>query len=166
MKTLFLDIDGVIALGWNKAKDTKWGKIYKFDEKAVKVLNEVLLNTGAEIVLSSDWKKSYSLQEIREIFEWNGVIKGPISYTINSNYYEEANTLEWMAGARAFEIMDYVKRHRLNDWAAIDDLPILDSGHSDFFINNFIHCKRSYEGIKQSGLKDKLIKVLNKHDKG
>lgn len=161
MKTVFLDIDGVIAVGRIVRKETKWGKIYRFDRKAVKLFNEFLVATGAEIVLSSDWGKTHSLQDMREIFEWNGIIKGPISFTVNSPLYEEAETKEWQAGGRAWEIKEYVDRHRLTNWLALDDLPLHDSGFGDFFEGHFVYCGRQNEGVKQTSLQEKAIKILN-----
>lgn len=162
MKIIFLDIDGVLSLGWVKKIQTKWGEIYKFDTKAVQTLNEILDETGAEIVLSSDWKKSHSLDDMREIFEWNGIKKGPIAFTINSRFYDEAETSEWLAGARAYEIREYVERHGLTKWVAIDDLRIHQSGHADFFEGHFVFCGRYLEGVKQTSHKDKIIEILNK----
>jgi len=161
MKIIFLDIDGVLALGKIKRKETPWGNIYRFDGKAVKLFNELLEKTGAEIVLSSDWKKQHSLHEMREIFEWNGVIKGPISFTVNSPMYEEAESMEWMAGGRAWEIKEYVERHELKEWIALDDLKLHESGHADFFEGHFVFCGRTFEGVKQTSLQEKAIKLLN-----
>jgi len=161
MKTVFLDIDGVIAVGRIVRKETKWGKIYRFDRKAVNLFNEFLEATDAEIVLSSDWGKQHSLQDMREIFEWNGIIKGPISFTVNSPLYENAETAEWQAGGRAWEIKEYVDRHRLTNWIALDDLPIHHSGHADFFEGHFVYCGKQMEGVKQTSLKEKAIKLLN-----
>lgn len=160
MKTLFLDLDGVIVVGWIKSKKhPHWDEHFmKFDAKAVKVLNYVLEQTGAEIVLSSDWKNHFTLKEIQEIFEYCGVIKTPIAFTPNSIYYQDG----FLEGGRAYEIRKYIEEHELTQWAVIDDLNIMNSGHDDFFEGRFVHCKRSAtEGIKQSGLKEKLIKILN-----
>jgi hypothetical protein len=163
VKIIFLDIDGVMALGWVKKINTKWGEIYRFDSKSVKTLNEILDETSAEIVLSSDWKKQHTLEEMREIFEWNGVKKGPIAFTINSPLYGDAQTNEWLAGARAFEIKEYVERHGLTTWVAIDDLKIHQSGFSDFFEGHFVFCGRYLEGVKQTNHKEKIIEILNKN---
>ena len=76
MKVIFLDHDGVICLstewGGRFKKQKKWGgrklsmtngevplefRFDNFNKKAVKVLNEILEETGAEIVVSSDWKR-------------------------------------------------------------------------------------------------------------
>jgi len=161
MKTIFLDIDGVLAVGRIVRQETKWGKIYRFDKKAVTLFNELLKVTGAEIVLSSDWGKQHSLQDMREIFEWNGIIKGPISFTVNTPLYEEAETKEWQAGGRAWEIKEYVDRHRLTNWLALDDLPLQDSEFEDFFDGHFVFCGRKNEGVKQTSLQEKAIKILN-----
>ena len=77
MRVLMLDHDGVICLSNNwGGRKKKWAKYRStnpesskeikyapvsvrfddFDKKAVKVLNEILEETGAEIVVSSDWK--------------------------------------------------------------------------------------------------------------
>ena len=76
MKVIFLDHDGVICLhdnwGTRLKKQKEWGKrrlsmgpleipleyrFDNFDKKAVEVLNSILEKTGAEIVVSSDWKR-------------------------------------------------------------------------------------------------------------
>jgi hypothetical protein len=86
MKVIFLDHDGVICLSdnWgNRFKKQKsWGgrklsmstlsmpveyRFDNFDEKAVKVLNEILEETGAEIVVSSDWKNWATLKKWENI---------------------------------------------------------------------------------------------------
>jgi hypothetical protein len=40
-----------------------------FDTKSVKILNEILEETGAEIVVSSDWKLHATLEELGEYYE-------------------------------------------------------------------------------------------------
>ena len=89
MKVIFLDNDGVICLANNwGGRAKKWKKYKKlnpeatsdttapvdvrfddFDKKAVKVLNQVLEETGAEIVVSSDWRLYATLEEIGETFD-------------------------------------------------------------------------------------------------
>ena len=80
MKVIFLDNDGVICLSNNWGSRSKKAQEYRakngieqrlsssnrdlpvdcrldnFDTKAIKVLNEILEKTGAEIVVSSDWR--------------------------------------------------------------------------------------------------------------
>jgi hypothetical protein len=83
MKVIFLDNDGVICLSSNWGsrlkKQKKLGynpefndnnqlpveyRFDNFDVKAVKILNQILETTGAEIVVSSDWRLHGSLEEL------------------------------------------------------------------------------------------------------
>ena len=102
MKVIFLDNDGVICLSNNwGGRSKKWAKYRSenpngsqfkpdapvfvrfddFDTKAVKVLNSVLEETGAEIVVSSDWRYHASLEELGDYYESQGIIKRPIGIT-------------------------------------------------------------------------------------
>jgi hypothetical protein len=84
MKILFLDHDGVICLSNNwGGRSKKWAKYRSanphsskekkdapvsvrfddFDKKAIKILNEIIEETGCEIVVSSDWKLHATLEE-------------------------------------------------------------------------------------------------------
>jgi len=172
MKIIFLDIDGVIATSqcWGKGNDNKWDA-YMFDPKCVAVLNFILKETGAEIVLSSDWKSHYTLFEMNEIFAHNGVIKGPMCFTPNSKTYTGDN----LEGGRSDEILAWLNHHckssksepRVFDikWVAVDDLDMTEkfgdiSGNYQTGLKNFVHCKRVMEGIKQTGIKEKILKFL------
>lgn len=156
MKVIFIDIDGVLATApcWNMSTDNKWDA-YPFDKKAVKVLNEILKETGAEMVLSSDWKYHYTMNQIKEIFiEFNGVIKSPFDKTPFSKEYTAMN----LEGGRVTEINMWLAENKeklgITHWVAIDDLKM-------FQLENFVHCPKHMEGIKQCGLKQKVIKFLS-----
>lgn len=155
MKIIFLDIDGVIATTscYGVARKNKWNS-YKFDEKCVAVLNFILQETGAEIILSSDWRKQHTLQEMREIFAHNFVMKGPIGFTPSDNLYDVD-----LEGGRTKEIKMWLKHNAWkNDikWVAIDDLDM-----SEGLGENFVLCKNEHEGIKRKGVKEKIIEILN-----
>ena len=156
MKVIFLDIDGVMCTSacYGRGKNNKWDS-YMFDHKAIAVLNFILQETGAEIIISSDWRHTYTLQEMREIFCHNNVIKGPIGFTPSSKTYL-ANNLE---GGRADEIEMWLKTHAWKEdikWVVIDDLNM-----GNRFPNNFVLCPNENEGIKRIGIKEKIISILN-----
>lgn len=156
MKLLYTDIDGVLALGseFNR-KMTKWGYIYKFNAKAVKIYNEILEVTDAWPVISSDWKHHHTLEQLEGIFtEWAGINKVPIDVTPNIS----GITLQNLEEFRAKEILGHVEKNNPEAWVAIDDLD-LSSWISD---EHFVHLPRWYEGIKQSSKKEKIIERLNK----
>lgn len=53
MKIIFLDIDGVL----NCASTTEcWGDVVGIDSDKVAILNQIIAETGAKIVLSSSWR--------------------------------------------------------------------------------------------------------------
>lgn len=165
MKIIFLDIDGVMATSndYGKNRDNKWNS-YRFDQKCVDVLNFILKETGAEIILSSDWRHHYTLLEMREIFAHNGVIRGPIGFTPSLKSYT-SNNLE---GGRVEEIRNWLKHHAWKDdvkWVAVDDL---DLGEDWVYfkitykgLENFVKCPRHMEGIKQTGIKEKILNFLS-----
>lgn len=194
MKTIFLDHDGVICLSteWGSRfkKQDKWGgrKLsmspneipieYRFDnfnKKAIKILNEILEKTGAEIVVSSDWKNWATIEEMGEYYESQGIIKKPISFTpmINDCTNYDKDTFPWskqwdLEQTRSLEIKQYLINHpEITNWVAIDDLDMGKTGmyygmtyEHDWGLDNFVLTPKDNEGLKQSGIKDKVLKYL------
>lgn len=184
MKVIFLDNDGVMCLvtewGSRAKKMAKWEegntgampawiKMDNFNNKAVKVLNSILLETGAEIVVSSDWKLYCTLEELREMFLRYGVLRAPIDVTPNRIPYKSKSRFstsdleQW----RMMEIKEWLEKHpQVTHWVAVDDLDLSErfgpvSGHSNGGLENFVLTPKSSEGIKQSGIKEKIISFLN-----
>lgn len=162
MKIIFLDIDGVLATDkefmTNRTKfrlkypDADKLRIpYPFNKDAVKIFNEILDETDAEIVLSSDWRLHFDLEELDGIFKFNGVKKSPIAIT-SKHKRKMSSDLE---DDRSYQIQEYKNEHKIENWVAIDDLNLSFSLKDRFFIT------RSGQGIKQTGLKDKIINKLN-----
>jgi hypothetical protein len=205
MKVIFLDNDGVICLSNNWGGRFKKFKEYQkknphiefvndksipveyrfdnFDEKAVKVLNEILQETEAEIIVSSDWKKHATLEELGDYYESKGIIKRPIAVTD----LFAAKATEWdkeefipkdfpwwrydqLEQERHFEILRFLKDNEelnITHWVAIDDLNMGKEIYTrygdetrDWGLTNFVWTPREDEGIKQSGVKEKVIKFL------
>jgi hypothetical protein len=167
MKVIFLDIDGVLATVREFLMDRK--KFHKryyvaehvripypFNNGCVKVFNEILLKTDAEIVLSSDWRKFWTIQELDYIFRFNGVVKSPIDVT-----NVDPVSMSWLEKNRANEISKYLNNNRdIEKWVVIDDLNMsgflkITNDDDKFFLTE------GFEGIKKSGLKDKIISKLN-----
>jgi hypothetical protein len=177
MKVIFLDHDGVICLstewgGRGKKRQkycTEHGKTefhdmpveFRFDnfnKKAIKILNEILEQSGAEIVVSSDWKLHANLEEMGRYFEHQGIIKKPIAFTpdIRDGLYRWKG---WLERARCLEIQKWLSENEVTHWVAIDDLNM----SNEFLqpgLDNFVLTERSNEGIKQSGIKEKVLKFL------
>ena len=161
-RIIFLDIDGVISLhsDWGKEKDNRWDS-YRFNKDCVEILNSILDQVDAEIVLSSDWKKHWTLKEMQEIFEHNGVKQGPVDFTPNNDLYKAG----FLPGGRGAEIKQWLKENNQDNditWVAIDDLDIDNGGQDEFFEDKFVHLPRYKEGIKQTNKKETIIKIMNK----
>lgn len=192
MKVIFLDHDGVICLA------TEWGGRHKkqqkigrklsqsvmsmpvdarfdnFNKKAIAVLNQILEETGAEIVVSSDWKRWATVEELGEYYEAQGIIKKPIAFTKSINDCEIPEDFSFsrqfdLEQQRHFEILQYLRDNpQITQWVAIDDLNMgkVQKHESwgdmelDWGLTNFVHTPSSREGIKQSGIKQQVLKFL------
>ena len=161
MKIIFLDIDGVLATHkefmMNRTKfqtkhpEAKEIRIpYPFNQGCVKVFNEILDETNAVIVLSSDWRFHWDLNDLDKIFKFNGIKKSPIAITSKIKRKLSSD----LEDDRSFQIKKYVDEILPDSWVAIDDLNLLSLG------DNFIRTK-DMEGLKQTGIKEKIIKKLN-----
>jgi hypothetical protein len=186
MKVIFLDHDGVICLSdnWGNRfkKQKKWGKrklsmstlsmpveyrFDNFDEDAVKVLNEILVETGAEIVVSSDWKNWATVEEMGEYYESKGIIKKPIAFT-DSILYDDYDDFPWhnkseLEQTRSLEIAQYIGQNPvITHWVAIDDLnmSLTDVDDKTWGLKNFVLTPEDKEGIKQTGIKEKVLEYL------
>ena len=200
MRVLILDNDGVICLSNNwGGRAVKWANfkrdnpdveftdrpvLYRFDDfdkKAVKVLNEILEQTGAEIVVSSDWRLHANLDELGDYYESQGIIKRPIAVTdiFKDIFPKEWNAFRYRAELeleRSMEIGHWLENHpEVTHWVAVDDLNMSPEFLSKYFSNseddtknpglsNFVLTPRSREGIKQSGVKEKIIKFLTNEE--
>lgn len=186
MKVIFLDNDGVICLStefgsrhkklrlWLKETEGSYDieinnrpvnvRFDNFNKKAIDILNEILEVTGAEIVVSSDWRGWATLEEIGDYYESQGLIKRPIGYTssiLNNDYNDFPFDPKFDSEqTRSLEILEWLELHpEVEKWVAIDDLDM--SKRDDWGLERFVHTKRQSEGIKQSGIKDKVIRLLS-----
>ena len=163
---IFLDIDGVLCTfsEYNRNRKKFWDKYdiagtlklpYEFNSGCVKVLNEILKETDADIVLTSDWRIHWNLKELDDIFKFNKVIKSPIDVTDvvpTSMSYLERN--------RGHEIDIYIKKHGIENYVIIDDLNLSEFVNAD----RFIHTKERM-GLKETIIKEKILRILQNEPK-
>jgi hypothetical protein len=158
---IFLDIDGVLTTDaeymrsrtkfWDKYDEAKQLRIpYPFNPGCVKVFNEILEKVDVDIVLSSDWRRHYTLEELDKIFKFNKVIKSPMATTeICPCSFSQLDK------NRAHEIELYVNKYKIEKYVIIDDLDL------EYFcpVEHFVKTT-DREVIKQSNIKQKILKVL------
>jgi hypothetical protein len=183
MKVIFLDHDGVICLhnNWGsrfkKREEDPFRNFDNFDKKSIKVLNRILVETDAEIVISSDWKYSSTLEEMRNFYRHQGILKAPIDFTpkIEEIGVDQDFPQAELEISRVREIKSWLSSHpEVIEWVAVDDLYLGDpekspahsrainsvpEKHRDF-LSNFVHTKRPTEGIKQLGVEKTILSFL------
>jgi hypothetical protein len=162
MKVLFLDHYGVLCLSTKPVTRTEFSMptsdefadtgitfFSDFDPDAVSVLNDILQRTGAEIVISSDWKRETTLSGMCEFYQKQGIKKMPLAYT------------DWLPGAptyheqRATEISTWLAQHpEITHWAAVDDL------YMSTWLTNFAWAKNVHLGIKDVTVQTQIINLI------
>ncbi len=142
MIIIFLDIDGVLATEECSYKPNHELYAYPFHKDCVNIFNEILLETGAEIILTSDWRLMFQdLEALDLLFKHNGIIKSPIGVTGDLS-------------SRAKEIEAYIITHKIDSFVIIDDMNL------KIFPDRFVKCDMN-EGIKEVGIKEKIKAILH-----
>ena len=153
---LFLDLDDTMITTkqyFSKKLHPKY-LTNPFDPKCVKVLNEIIEKTNPVIILSSDWKLRFTLDILNEIFKDNGV--NSIITDITPDFWGTQFTkLQDADMCRGFEILKYVHQYQIERYVAVDDLDL-----NPWLIDHFVRCTHSTEGLKQSNVKEKILKIL------
>ena len=118
-----------------------------FDPDCVRVLNDILAATAADIVVTSDWKRTKNLAEIGDFYAAHGVITRPIDVTsdVNGNY-------EHYALRRTAEIKQWLFHNAVPAWCAVDDL-WMDLEH-------FAWAQDPHAAISAPGLADQIKTLL------
>ena len=160
-KILFLDIDGVLATDdcYNhKAFMTAIDGVqmpYIWNRSCCAALDLILNVTNCKIVLSSDWKIHYGLDEMKTIFEFYNIDHTSlIGFTnrINLRYNNKMSGAQDLEGSRTEEIKDFIKRHKISNWCAIDDL--------NLNLQNFVFIQDTSLGLNEE-IMNKIIDKLN-----
>lgn len=147
-KIVFLDIDGVLN---NDVTIEKYGP-EQFDPDNVTQLNDFLKKTGAWIIISSAWKHGYSLEQLRKIFDDNGV-HGFVHSCTPSIYNRP----------RQFEIDAWFYNHEFDPYGdciqfvIIDDNPLNSQDWTDWFDKYFVLTDNQFGFTKETG---KLAKQI------
>ena len=114
---IFLDIDGVL-----KPYNKEYNKSIYFNKECVNNLNKIISITNSDIVVTSNWRFKYNLNELKKIFRINKVIKSSIDYTIKLSNKPAINNQ--LIDIRTKEINKYIKDHKIINYCIIDDYNI------------------------------------------
>lgn len=112
---LFLDVDGVLNsnryLSQTPGAYDKKDQAMAFDPEAVARLEQVLVRTGAVIVVSSTWRMFHTLEEILDFLHRRGAPSAKI-----------VGQTPCLTGYRGAEIHAYLREHpEVSQFAIVDD---------------------------------------------
>jgi hypothetical protein len=195
MKVLFLDHDGVICLqkqwGTRFSKQDKynlvksiWGvstdvavkdmnlydRFDNFDTECIDMLNQLILETDCQIVVSSDWRLLANVDEMGDYYESQGIIRRPIGFTYVASFEDlkyHSRTYE-REEVRSHEILQWLSEHpEVTQWVAIDDLDMRKQVEDysgkwdrDWGLTNFVWTNTFGEGIAEEGKLQETLKYL------
>eukprot|EP00931_Biecheleriopsis_adriatica_P088310 TRINITY_DN62657_c0_g1_i1.p1 TRINITY_DN62657_c0_g1~~TRINITY_DN62657_c0_g1_i1.p1 ORF type:complete len:289 (-),score=25.94 TRINITY_DN62657_c0_g1_i1:54-893(-) len=125
MRVIFLDIDGVLV--------TRRPCI--MEEKLLQNLARVVKETGAKIVLSSDWRRHPEARaEATQVLESNGMEL--IGYTPCKSPYLAQRPTEIMEWKRNYQRTPGAEKWE--NWVAIDDRELLNEQHGRYLRGHFV----------------------------
>ena len=88
MKIIFLDVDGVLNNQlWYRSQEFRQGQskeqydLSQFDPRCVELLNSLIADTKAKIVVSSSWRIGRTVDELKDLFEKVGIVGDVIDKT-------------------------------------------------------------------------------------
>jgi len=182
VRVLFLDIDGPIAISKNffesrffitpdlrKIKSLVKHEFYTkekinindcikvpygWHDKSCKALTSLIEELDLKIVISSDWRKHYSIEELKKIFAFNKIPPDSI--------IGETERIPWGGGLereRMGEISVWVEKWEEENseklhWVAVDDLNMSGLGEDHYVYTN--------DGIAAPGVAKKIEQCFQK----
>lgn len=137
MKIIFLDIDGVL-----NSQHTDYGdRRDRLDSSAIAHLNTVVQQTGARIVLTSDWRRYYGLPRCIELVCTAGLSAEIIDATPNLERRmtleeDDFDVTEYFERLRRSEIEAWIAAHDVRIFVVLDDLAVFQREHPNIIITN------------------------------
>ena len=156
-KVIFLDVDGVLNCISSKSNCHGFVGV---DKDKVRRLSKIVQETGAYIVLSSDWK--YGWEKDKNKCEPHGKylnnhlwkkghvrIKDKTPDSAPCDYYDE----------RGWEIKEWLNKHpEVEAWVVLDDVDFLDF-HKYPEVTNHLVLTDEWEGLTDQDV-EKAIEIL------
>lgn len=130
-KIIFIDIDGPLAWGtWNDGKVTITGGVedftipYPWVKEDCDALQKICEETNADLVVSSDWKKHFTFNQLKRIFWHYGITAGRlVDITTHQDLWNKMSRTS-LDHERALEVAKWARDNKISNWIAIDDLDL------------------------------------------
>ena len=118
---IFLDMDGVLCTHKGSASVDEAGLMCYLDPVNVKLLERALRDFNAQIVLSSTWRLTRSLQDMKEVFKFSGAPR------LAASFHSRWKTMD-LGGSRGLEIERWLADEEdldgnVYNYVIIDDTP-------------------------------------------
>jgi hypothetical protein len=127
-KIIFIDVDGPLAwTTWNDGKVTigdgqdDFTIPYTWVKEDCEALQKICDETNAELVVSSDWKKHFTFNQLKRIFRHYGITARLIDITTHQDLWNKMSRPS-IDHERALEVVKWAKDNKISNWIAIDDL--------------------------------------------
>jgi hypothetical protein len=149
MKVIFLDIDGVLnnSSCWSTRPISN-----SFAKECVEAFNDIIIETNADIVISSSWRTLFKFDELIDILSSAGVA---------GNIIDKTPVVRFSGGRRGDEIVRWLDRASEEVGFKIERFVILDDdsdmGH---LMDHLIQCDPETGLTKDDA--QKVIRMLNK----
>jgi hypothetical protein len=104
-RVIFLDIDGVVA------PIRRWDRYGELEPACVQVLNEIVADSGADVVVSSTWRYGKTVADLQVMLEAAGFIGRVIDTT----------PVGASGTDRSDEIAAWLDTHRVAGYVIVDD---------------------------------------------
>jgi hypothetical protein len=166
-KIIFIDIDGPLAWAtWDDGTVTIKGREgdftipYAWVEEDCQALQKICDETNAELVVSSDWKKHFTIIQLRTIFQHYNIYSPVIDITTHQKLWNKLSrpSIEW---ERAAEITKWVKDNKISNWISIDDMQ-LNKQYKWLKTPQWRHVQVDGDWGYGGRLRDKINECINK----
>lgn len=144
-KVIFLDFDGVIRVD---VSEGGWGMgCTDFCATSIGLVEKVVEATGAQVVISSDWRLSHNRKEICKLI-------GPV---LAAALHNDWKTMD--GGERWEEVAAWLDEHPETGFVILDDLKELFLGAGNAIMSRLLICSNRH-GVVPS-IASKAIDLLN-----
>ena len=94
---------------------------YSWVKEDCEALQKICDETNADLVLSSDWKKHFTFNQLKRIFWHYGITARLIDITTHQDLWMKMSRPS-LDCERALEVVKWAKDNKISNWIAIDDL--------------------------------------------
>ena len=153
MKVIFLDVDGVLNFAGSEARAP--GGFLGIAEKCVKNLKQIVISTGAYIVLTSTWKEEWEKEEDNCAPMGAYLVRKLKRHGLHIIDKTIDNTFD-----RGKGITDWLKRHDcVEAWVVLDD-DIFEDYEQYNIMPHLVKTKFGVAGLEEEHV-EKAIQILN-----